>query len=287
MASQAPSTPASSPSFVIDIPVGTIPATRVLAAVDGALAAGGQDVRVRVLIPGSHPERDAIAAACESDSRISLVAGEGAGPAPDGAVVVTLPPMARAGEGTLEAIAELVRETPSGTLELTIPGVLGQFERFGWAARLPGRAVVRATLDPTGAAAAEDGGERIPGTRVGLSATGSRGIGRPLPPPAGPLPHERAEHLRHRARSATYRARAAHSLQRLSRERMRAQHERARSQLLERRLAATGPGEWVAWRGRQAARFAAEVPPAAARLAQTPWRRGRRLLNRAARTLSR
>ena len=74
------------------------------------------------------------------------------------------------------------------------------------------------------------------------------------PPPRGELAHERAEHLRHRARSANYRARADRNMQRLARERLQTRHDRTRLHLLEERLAATGPREWLAWRLRQAGR---------------------------------
>jgi hypothetical protein len=39
--------------------------------------------------------------------------------------------------------------------------------------------------------------------------------------------------------------------QRLARERMRIGHERARAQLLDRRIAASGPRYWLSWRARR------------------------------------
>jgi hypothetical protein len=269
MAVVAATTPAPRPRFVVDVPVGGAPAIVALGAVDACLAAAGRDARVRVLVPRAHPEREAIDAACEADPRISVIVGDGAGSTPDAEVLVRLPPGARPGEATLDAIARLVHEEPARALEVSVPGPLGPIERLGLAARLPRRTLVRAAA---GTAANGPRPRRIPGPRVGLGSSRSSRVEQ-SPPPPGPLSQERAEHLRNRARSATYRARADRSLKRLLRERRLAEHQRARVALLEERLAARGPRQWVAWRGRQLGRLAAAAPAAIARAAREPLRR--------------
>src|SRR5947207_1800340 len=55
----------------------------------------------------------------------------------------------------------------------------------------------------------------------------------------------------HTARAATNRSRMERNAQRLARERMRIGHERARAQLLDRRIAASGPRYWFSWRVRR------------------------------------
>jgi hypothetical protein len=66
---------------------------------------------------------------------------------------------------------------------------------------------------------------------------------------------------------------------RLSRERLQTRHERARRALDERRLGATGAGEWIRWRSRAVGRRAAALPglaASAARSASSFTRRARR-----------
>jgi len=268
VSSQPPNEPgAPAPAMIVDVPLGEASAAETLAAVDLVLGGDLASLEVRVLVADDHPGRAALAELCAMEPRVRLV-----GPDPDPPeceVHVVMPPVARPGERTLVAIQRLMADDGTGVVVVPVPGRLRMLERFGAASRLPGVAQVRARSMNGG------GGVR----RVGYRAVelGSSRMPRVIaPPPPADLSAERSEHLRHRARAATNRSRTERQAQRLARERMRIGHERARSQLLDRRIAATGPRYWLSWRVRRMGAIVLAI-------AIKPWqlfKRGRTMFRR-------
>jgi hypothetical protein len=228
--------------MIVDVPLGGASAAEALAAVDVVLGGDLAGLQVRVLVADDHPGRSALAELCAVEPRVRLV-----GPDPDPPeceVHVVMPPVARPGERTLVAIQRLIADDGAGAVVIPVPGRLRFLERFGFASRLPGVARVRAQTT------SRNGAIRRVGYRE--MELGSSRMPRVIsPPPPADLSAERSEHLRHRARAATNRSRTERQAQRLARERMRIGHERARAQLLDRRIAATGPRYWLSWRARR------------------------------------
>jgi hypothetical protein len=216
------------------------PTAVVLGAVDAALRSDLSGLAVRVDLAPADPRAAALRALCGADARV-VIGGE----APRADVVFEMPARARPAPRTLPALAAML-DDDAGSVEVAVPGRL---------AGLGGLGRIRAR-------GAGSGGTRtVRAADVGLRSTASRGVA--PPPPKGDLAAERAEHLRHRARGATMRARMDRNAHRLSRERLQTRHERARLRLAEQRIAATGSGEWVRWRARNAARRVAGLPAAA------------------------
>jgi hypothetical protein len=264
--------------IVVELDAGREPADRVLAALDAALASDAREVVVELRLSDGNPDRATIAELCSADERVSVLEPGAPEPAPPPASIrIAMPLSARPSVHTLTAIRERMAADGVGKLEVPLPGSgIGRLAR----AVVPLGPRLRASGPGSGSG-------RV---RASAVALGSRRAPSEAPSPKGSLAHERAEHLRHRARSATLRAQRDRHTQRLARERTEVEHQRARVRMLERRLAATGPGAWVAWRARQAARVAAAVPRRVVRLAKTArWlvRRARRLtIDRARRRLS-
>ncbi|GEM_PF-4524329 len=252
---QAPALPG--PEVVVDIPLGGEPAAAALGAVMAALGGDFGELRVRLLVPVDHPERDLLAELCAADPRVSV---EAPGPPPPARVRITLPPRARPGRRTLAALVSAVSGDGASAVVVPVPGRLGR-----------SAGLVRAETGGDG------GARRLRAREVDLGST-SHPLADP-PPPQGSLGAERAEHLRYRARSATARSRVERGNQRLARERMRIQHEKARALLLERRIAACGP-RYVIWfwlrRLARSARAAALKPVQLLKQARSLVRRLRR-----------
>jgi hypothetical protein len=239
-----------SPAAIVDVPAGDASVREVLDALDAALAGAPAGTSVRVLIEDRDPRRATLDALCSADPRAALEL-PGADPGPCEMHVV-VPPAARLGPRSLDALRELLAEQSAAAVEVAVPGRLGPLGRTSLAASVPGTARVRA----------ERPGVSGPTLRVGARRAwlGTASSPDAHPPPRGSLAHERAEHLRHRARSATLRARLDRNFQRLTRERMRYQHERARASLLDRRLAEVSTRHRLGRIGRRAIRLALAVP---------------------------
>jgi hypothetical protein len=242
--------------MVVDVPLGSASADAAVGTVDAVLGGDFTELLVRVILPADHPARPALADLFGADPRVSLHEA-GAAP-PPAAVHVTMPTAARPGRRTLTAIRRVLREQDAGRLEIALPG-----------GRLRGGSVQAVLAGADGSSA-----KRVQAREVDLgSARRPREEG---PPPRGSLAAERAEHLRHRARAATSRSRMERELQRLARERMRIQHEKARTAMLERRIGASGPSHWLAWRVRQSGRLGAATARKPVQYAKTT----RSLVNR-------
>ena len=239
--------------FLVEVLVAREPAEDVLHTVDAILMARSHGNQLWVKVAPDHPERAVIAAACEADPRIQVVSTDFEPEPPRDGLMISVPAGVHTGEHSLDSLAALVTEKGS-PLEATVPDGFGRFERFRWAARLPHRRVVRASIDRT-----SEGAHRVSGVELGITRGGRRG----QLPPMGGLSHERSEHLRHRARLNTNAARVARGQQRLALERVELRHEVARVGLAERRLGVTGPLRWIEWRSHQAARLASMVWTAA------------------------
>jgi hypothetical protein len=233
---------ARTPATIVDVPLGKAQAGEALGAVDAVLGGELVDVGVRLLVADGHPGRSALGELCAVDARVRLEAPDA--PPPPCEVHVVMPPVARPGERTLVEIRRLIADDGAGAVVVPVPGRLRLIERLGFASLMPGIASVRAR------ATSGDGTTRRVGYRQ--VAMGSSRVPHVVsPPPPAELSAERSEHLRHRARAATNRSRMERNAQRLARERMRIGHERARAQLLDRRIAASGPRYWARWRVRR------------------------------------
>jgi len=255
---------------VVDVDADRQPAATVLTSVDAALAARSPAVRVLVRMADGHPGRGAIEAACAADPRIAIVDRDATRPGDGRALVIAVPAGVEPGEQTLEQLARLVDEA-GGPVAAAVPGALRWLDGFDWAARLPHRRVVRASIGG-------DGGRprrRVAGARIGIVG---RGVARFRFPPPGELPHERSEHLRHRARLNTNDARVAGGAQRLARERLALRRHQARIASAERRIGSTGALAWIAWRARQLGSLARAGAGMVAELGGALRRRLRRLV---------
>jgi hypothetical protein len=214
----------------------------VLGAVDSALRSDLPGLAVHVDLASDDPRAEALQSLCGADARVAI----GGGPQPAD-LVFAMPARARPAPRTLPEIAAMLRDG-TGSVEVAVPG------RYPALAGVGGHGKLRAS--------GQGAGEKtVRAADVGLRSASSRGPA--PPPPKRDLAGERAEHLRHRARGATMRARMDRNAHRLSRERLQTRHERARLRLAEQRIAATGAGEWVRWRARNAARRVAGLPAAA------------------------
>ena len=244
-------TPSGATSIVV-VDAGRAPVAVVIGAVDAALRSSLPGLSVRVPLARGDDRRAALEALGGADARVSLP--EPGAEAPGADFIFELPAGARPEPWTLSRVVTVMGERGLGSLEASVPGRYARLAGLGAYGKLRARA--------TGSGAA-----RLRPATIGLRSTASRGD--PPPRPKGTLAHERAEHLRHRARSATMRARVDRHAHRLSRERLQTRHERARRALDERRLGATGAGEWIRWRSRAVGRRAAALPGAAASAAQS------------------
>jgi hypothetical protein len=254
-------TPSGATSIVV-IEAGRATAEVVIGAVDAALRSSLPRLSVHVPLTDGDDRRPTLEALCGTDSRISLPEPGAETPAAD--FVFELPAGARPEPWTLSRVVTVMGERGLETLEAPVPGRYARMSALGAHGKLRARA-------------AGSGTSRLGAAAIGLRSTASRG--EPPPRPKGTLAQERAEHLRHRARSATMRARVDRHAHRLSRERLQTRHERARRALDERRLGATGAGEWIRWRSRTVGRRAAALPglaASAARSAGSFTRRARR-----------
>lgn len=260
----ANATPPDPRHVVVEIDPLRASVSEVVGAVDAALASDLSAVRLRVALAADDPRRAAVAELCRADERVEVVAP--GSPPREADLRFELPASARPQPHTLPLVAAAVRGGGLATVEVPVPG------------RLAARRIGMLRAHGGGA-----GARRLKAAEVGLGSVASRRD--PSPRPEADLAAERAEHLRQRARSATLRARLDRNRHRLAREELQVHHERARLALAEERLGRESGGEWLRWRGRQAARRIAATP----RLAGSAYvgtrafaRRGRRfLINRA------
>ncbi len=239
-------TPSGATSIVV-IEAGRATAEVVVGAVDAALRSSLPGLAVRVPLPAGDDRRATLDALCGADARVACP--DPGTPTPDADFVFELPARARPQPWTLSRVVAVMLERELGSLEAPVPGRTA-------------RVAALATHGKLHARASGSGSVRLRPATIGLRSTAS--LGEPPPRPEGTLAQERAEHLRHRARSATMRARVDRHGHRLSRERLQTRHERARRSLDERRLGATGAGEWIRWRSRAVGRRAAALPGFAA-----------------------
>jgi hypothetical protein len=276
------------PAMVVNLAVGSEPATEVLETVDAVLTGRFRDLELRLQVDGGHPGRALIMEACAADPRIRLAPSSAAGFCAS-PFQVALPVQAVPDPGALGRIHELMTSERLGLLRVSLPrrlGGLGSLLR-GLPAAASGRRDGSSTpsgrtggsetveVVASGAlararriAGSESGdwrsllGELFGQRQVAGAEAGIRRRGAPEPEvpeagglgPASDLAHERAEHLRQRARAYTNLERAERYAQRAVRERMRASQEKARADRLEARLARMSPRYFLLWRGKRALR---------------------------------